>query len=485
MKKWLYLIPFFVFLLLYGLLFLNKKRVVPDRDFYYHYHIAKFAVPEKLGSNFRLVVFRKGKVVRGIGGRYAYRFVWNGEESVASFPIPWNAPQGFYEARVFHPDEKIRSRFLPAVFAVIRRKSESVKFPLNAFTWENTRPIKNVKIRTPAGSVSGWKGIFDWVDFMGFDTLLYLAGQTAFFDRSLPRDFPWIENNLKDLDKICAEARKRKKRIGAWVASYIIIGRRDETLGYKYGVDYDVKKDTLVMKRGISICDGKRIKDIIKVLRRIDLSDVDFLGLDYIRTVSGGFELVDDFLNDMNIDFPQKLDSKEKRMIYLGRQIYRDKNYKLMDLWNWWRAHKISENIVRIKAEVGSKKPFWIFLLSWRMGHEHGQDPVMFQDAGADFETVMLYECDGRQFGNLLKQWKKYNAEKVNFVIGNQIDFPLHQFSEEPPAPEVFAERIREAKKVFKPKGIFINDLSRALWGRKGPYSTIEWLTPVKEELVK
>ncbi len=485
MKKWFYLVPFFIFILLYGIIFLNKKRVVADRDFYLHYHIAKFAVSEKLGTNFRLVVFRKGRVVKGVGGRFAYVFKWDGKKSVASFPIPWNAPQGFYEARVFNPIAKIRRRFVPAVFAVIRRKPEYVKFPLNAFTWENTRLIKSMKIKTPSGGITGWKGIFDWLDFMGFDTFLYLAGQTAFFDRSLPSDSPWIENNLKSLDEICAQARVRKKRIGAWVAAYIVIGRRDPSLGYKYGIDYDIKKDTLVVRRGISIGDGKRLNDIIKVLRRIDLSDVDFLGLDYLRSVQGGFELVDEFLKEMSVKFPLSLNTKQKRMIYLGRRIYRDGDRQLMDLWNWWRAHKVSENLARIKSEVASKRPFWVFLLSWRMGHEHGQDPVMFQDAGADFETVMLYECDGRQFENLLKQWRKYNVKNVNFIVGDQIDFPLHQSSITPPAPEILAERIREAKKILKPRGIFINDLSRALWGRKGPFSTIDWLLPAKKELVK
>lgn len=425
------------------------------------------------------------KPVKGPGGRRMYDFTRNGNRSVVKFPIPWNAEKGFYEARVFHPDEKERKRFLPAIFAVIGREPEKVVFPINAVTWENTKPLNKIRIPVPAGGVASWKGIFDWLEFTGANTLLYLAAQTAFFDKSLPTDFPWIKNNMAFLDKMCAEARARKVRIGAWIAAYIIIGARDDGLGYKYGIDYSFSNDALKTSRGISIGDEKRIRDIIKVARRIDVSDVDFIGLDYIRPVQGGLELVDDFLEEMQIKFPDDLMTKEDRMLYLGREIYRYGNYKLMDLWNWWRAHKTSEVIARIKDELKSSKPLWIFLLSWQMGHQHGQDPVMFQDAGADFQTVMLYECDTRQFENLLKQWQRYDVQDVNFVVGNQVDFNVHQFTEDPPAPQEFGRRIREAKKVMKAKGVFVNDLSRAFWGRKGPYSAVEWLTPVKEEFIK
>jgi len=483
--RWWFLLPFIVFLILYGLIFSGRSRIHSDRNYYLRYRIARFEVKEKLSGKYKLIVFRKDKPVTGPGGRIVYDFSIDGKKSVAKFPIPWNAEKGFYEARVFHPEEKERKRFLPVTFAVIGREPGTVNFPINAVTWENTKPLDKIRMPVPSGEVKSWEGIFDWLDFTGANTLLYLAGQTAFYEKPLPPAFPWIENNLAFLDKMCAEARVRKVRIGAWIASYIIIGARDEGLGYKYGIDYSIRDDALKTKRGISIGDEKRLRDIIKVARRIDVSDVDFIGLDYIRPVQGGLELVDDFLEEMQIKFPERLKTKTDRMLYLGREIYRDKNYKLMDLWNWWRAHKTSEIIERIREEVKSDKPLWIFLLSWQMGHQHGQDPVMFQDAGADFQTVMLYECDGKQFERLIRHWRKYNARGVNLVVGNQVDFPVHQFTENPPAPQEFGRRIREAKIAMKAKGVFVNDLSRALWGRKGPYSAVEWLNPVKEEFIK
>ncbi|MBU4134281.1 hypothetical protein KKH42_03045 [bacterium] len=479
-RKIIYIIPFVLFLLLYGYFIADKKPLRSDRDFFKHYHIASFEFDGVLTANHRLVVFRNNMPVMGIGGRVAYSFRVKDGKSVARFPIPWNAEEGFYEARVFHPLESERNRFLPAVFAVTRRKPADIKFPLNAMNWENTKNLKTRRIPTPSGEIKSWESIFDWVEYMKMDTLLYLAAQTAFFGKSLPADSPWVKNNLKMLDDLCAEAHKRKMRIGAWTAAYIVVGKRDENIGYTYGIDYSLPNDCLKQSRGISIGDNKRLKDIIKIMRRMDTSDADFLGLDYIRPVQGGFELTDEFFEEMDIDLPLAPKENPARALYLAREIFKKKNYALQDLWNWWRARKSSLCIERIKEEVKSEKPLWVFVLSWQMGHQHGQDPVMFQDAGADFQAVMLYECDDRQFDNLLSQWEKYDASGVNFIIGNQIDFNVHQFSEKPPAPEKFAMRLARAKKVLKPKGIFVNDLSRVFWGRKGPYSGIEWLNPVK-----
>jgi len=95
----------------------------------------------------------------------------------------------------------------------------------------------------------------------------------------------------------------------------------------------------------------------------------------------------------------------------------------------------------------------------------------------------MLYECDSEQFEKILKQWKNYGVDKFNLIVGNQIDYNVHQFVED--TPQEFARRIREAKKVFKAKGIFVNDFSRAFWGRKGDYSAFEWLISIHPEVVK
>jgi len=482
-NKILFTIPFFLFLIFYVYTLSKRTSLLSDRDFYYHWHLAKFKVKEKLTPQHKLFIFKDGKIVNGIGRRKWYDFKIKDGISVAKFPIPWNAPSGIYKAQIYHPSQREREKFLPRFFYIKRRIPKEVKFPFNAINWENTKPMQKVRIPLPDGKKTDGKGIYEWLKILKVDTLLYLAGQTAYFGRSLPFDFPWIENNLKFLGKIVDETKKRKFRIGAWVVCYFCVGKRDENLGYKWAIDYDVKNDRMKKTRGISIGDRKRIRDIIKVLKQMDSFNLDFLGLDYIRPVQGGYELVDEFRDEMDVIFPAHLKTKKERMLYLARQIHKERNFALEDLWNWWRAHRVSQIIVEIKENLNTSKPLWAFVLSWAVGHQHGQDPAMFQDAGIDFFTVMLYECDSEQFEKILKQWKNYGVDKFNLIVGNQIDYNVHQFVED--TPQEFARRIREAKKVFKAKGIFVNDFSRAFWGRKGDYSAFEWLISIHPEVVK
>jgi len=282
-NKILFTIPFFLFLIFYVYTLSKRTSLLSDRDFYYHWHLAKFKVKEKLTPQHKLFIFKDGKIVNGIGRR------------------------------------KEREKFLPRFFYIKRRIPKEVKFPLNAINWENTKPMQKVRIPLPDGKKTDWKGIYEWLKILKMDTLLYLAGQTAYFGRSLPFDFPWIENNLKFLGKIVDETKKRKFRIGAWVVCYFCVGKKDENLGYKWAIDYDVKNDRMKKTRGISIGDRKRIRDIIKVLKQTDSFNLDFLGLDYIRPVQGGYELVDEFIDEMDVIFPAHLKTKKERMLYLAR----------------------------------------------------------------------------------------------------------------------------------------------------------------------
>ncbi|MEA3506709.1 MAG: hypothetical protein U9R36_04375, partial [Elusimicrobiota bacterium] len=254
---------------------------------------------------------------------------------------------------------------------------------------------------------------------------------------------------------------------------------------------YDRKKDKVYQTEGISINNPRRIKDIIKLIKRLnDNENINYIGLDYIRPAGGGLELVDDFISSMNIDLPGGWDNytKKERMSWLGRVVTRskDRDIPIINKWNWWRAHRVSKIIKQIRREVKLKKPLWLFVLSWELGHQHGQDPIMFQDAGADLIAVMMYQANAVQFNYFVNKWKEYvQGRKINILSGNQFDWPLHQYSVMPSGPEEYQRRLIESIECLEPtgnfKGIFIHDFSRALWGRRGPYSTKEWLMAAAE----
>ena len=168
-------------------------------------------------------------------------------------------------------------------------------------------------------------------------------------------------------------------------------------------------------------------------------------------------------------------------MGWLANEKVSRRNMNLIDQWNWWRAHKVSKIIRRITTEVKLKKPLWLFTLTWEKGWQHGQDPIMFADAGADIDALMLYEANREQFDMLLDEWHNYIKKgEANLVLGDVVDWPLHQNIMNPPGPEEFYNRLIQAtKRIYNNSNadaIFIHDLARALWGRIKPYSTEEWM---------
>jgi len=86
------------------------------------------------------------------------------------------------------------------------------------------------------------------------------------------------------------------------------------------------------------------------------------------------------------------------------------------DCWNWWRAHLGAEIVRDIRAKAKLRKPLWIFILSWWHGRQHGQDPLMFNDAGVSLLAPMLYQVPNRtHFNIMVKDWNEYlRAGQVN-----------------------------------------------------------------------
>jgi len=435
-------------------------------------------------------VYRNGLIVETVGRKESIILSYNGKKGVweGRWPVPWNAEDGIYEIRLVSP-LRVNSReinVVPTDFKINRRIPPKMPEVTTVLTYENTRPFEILKIRGPDGRVGNWKKLLDWAKELGANNFWMLLGQTSAFDKRLQDNFPWNPTNMHMIDKIATEAHKRKLKLGSWVACYYTVGNKRLLPNYDYAWEYNPRSDRMYRSRGISIGDTKRIDDLAKLLRTFNsIPGIDYIGLDYIRTTKGGYELVDKFREEMDVRTPEGWRDmpKVERMRWLARIVtYRKKeDIPLIQQWNWWRARQICLIIEEVKRRSGITKPLWAFILSWEKGWQHGQDAVMFTDAGIDLFAVMLYEATSIQFARLIKEWNRYiEKDQVNLIVGNQIDWPLHQYTKIPSGPEEFCSRLSKGTdKVYKnglTDGVFIHDLSRALWGRRGPYSSSEWL---------
>ncbi|MBI4375629.1 MAG: hypothetical protein HY549_04175 [Elusimicrobia bacterium] len=456
----------------------------PSKSSYFHYEFIEIRLSSRdpaLRRRWRqsppkVVVTRGGQPVTTIAS--IREMALQPDESTgmwsARWPCPWNAPTGVYELKLVEPGD-LGERLTARPFSIRRRKPKPVPHRFAVLTLESVRPLRTMKVRTPDGEIKDWRGLFDWVEYIGADAFWVLAGRT-------PGDRPqevWLSHNLPMIPELAKESRRRGIKFGVYVMCYLTLSS-DRLSRYEYALD--VQDGRPVPTRAISIRDPRRAEDVGALLERMrDIPEVDYLGLDYIRNPLGGYELVDDFYREMPVSPPPGWDklSREERMVYFVRKKIMRLDRDFIDAWQWWRAHRVAGIVRGIKARLGDSKPLWAFTLTWDKGWHHGQDPVMMNDAGVDADALMLYEADESQFAAMMRDWSRYvRKDDVQLIVGDVIDWNLHQ--KHPEGPKEFYRRTVEAiNKIHADgmaTGVFFHDLDRALWGRLGPWDSRAWM---------
>ncbi len=403
----------------------------------------------------------------------------------ARIPCPWNAPAGDYAIRVDTsalPVESLRLRARP--LRVADRAFKPLPPGFGVLTLESIGPLR--KLLAPDGTRKDGTALAEWAEFIGADAVVIQGAESGGYGKKLPAEFPWITQSKAAIKTVARECHKRGLKFGVYVMSYMVGGTPDKSPDYDYGWIYEdgrmINGLEMRKRRGVSITDPRRIKDIINVARPwYDMEEVDIVGLDYIRPVFGGYELVDAFVRDMPVTPPADWDKRslQQRMTWLFTHRSAG-GHNFIEQWYWYRAHRTAQVVRAIKAGLGDKKPLWAFTLSWEKGWHHGQDPVMMRDAGIDIDAIMAYEADSRQFQGFVKQWREYVRRKeVNLLVGDAVDWVLHQRTLNPAGPEDFYNRDILAVSQFHAdgpvRGVFVHDYVRATRGRLGPYSTLEW----------
>ena len=429
-----------------------------------------------------VVVTRRGRPVSTVAGlRQARLFpsgrgLWTGR-----WPCPWNAPAGEYRLELAGA-EALGDRLQARPFRITYRRPRPLPPAFAVLTLECDMPWAGLRVQAPDGTTKDWRGLLDWVEYVGADAFWVLGGRT-------PGEKPgeaWLSYNFPLIPKMAAECRRRKIKFGVYVQCYLTMSGKARVPGYEYALE--VRDGRTAETRAISLREDKRAKDIAELLKRLrDIPEVDYLGVDYIRNALGGMELVDDFYADMAgiVAPPSEFSrlSREERMVYFARKKAMRKDMAFIDAWQWWRAHRASAVLRRLKSEIGESKPLWAFMLTWDKGWHHGQDAVMFNDAGVDAEALMLYEADAAQYKALLSDWSGYvRRGDAQLIVGDVVDWPLHQ--SDPDGPKEFYRRtVLAAAGIYADgpaRGVFVHDLGRALWGRLGPWSTRDWMNSAR-----
>lgn len=424
-------------------------------------------------------VYKGDNKVRKNGDDRYYINVFKNENNMyyATYLHAFGGPLGDYKG-IIYLQTRDGSYAYAVEFTMRGRKSPPAGETKKILTMEYNVDLSTKQIPGIDGRMTTYDGIYDWVRYMKCDMFWILAGQTTGWDNTVNKANPWMSGPKKNLELLGKSKSKKDVKLGAYIMSYYTPGNGNIKADYEIAVGYNKETKTLGSSRHISLASEKRLNDIIELLKIYDADEnVSYLGLDFIRTGElDGYELVDDMVEMTGVYTPQGWSkmSKNDRMLWLARNRFtlREINMK----WRWYRAQKVA-NIVKSIKEAGIKKPLWVFTLGWDHGQEHGQDPYMFFDAGADFDAIMIYEANRQQHVSMLVQWPRYLAGDYNVLVGNMIDVRLQDGSVRPEIE--YIRRIYESEARFnrtsRIRGVFFHDISRMFWSRNRGKGIHEW----------
>ncbi|HUT65178.1 MAG TPA: hypothetical protein VMZ05_03405 [Spirochaetota bacterium] len=397
----------------------------------------------------------------------------------------WNEPEGEHEVRLYYGDKGVVTK-QSLSFVLERRPLSPIKQGLSIVDLEMYKSIKAQTCTGPYGNRTDYRAILEWARFMGADALWVLAGETtAFTGREGSRGelSPWADGPLENLYLLKGEASEYGVEIGAYVMSFYVPGKGGVPERYEPGIGYNSENDYLYRSRFISLGCEQRILDIIELVKGFQNDpDIRYIGFDFLRTGrADGYELAPLVVRDTNIEAPPEWErlSLTQKTRWFARKVEVEKDPMIVEKWRWWRAREVAKIVERVISEAGLTKPVWVYTLGWNHGKEHGQDPVMLFDAGVAIDAVMLYESDRFQFPRMLEQWRRYiKAGQGNVVIGNCVDYRLLDSAGLSPPEEFYRRNVEGYSGIMDggtATGVFFHDISRALWGRRGGYSFLDY----------
>ncbi len=456
----------------------KKIAFYSEKIAYYRFEIARFIV-RGINPQRCIVTVQQGETtLPSYLGPRTLNLVKYGSDYVASWFYDWNTPVGKYNAVLWIDGVAVARTF----FAYIKR--EPVKFNRSFSVLNLEFPIFDKTIRSPQlEPVAFNQGIKQWMDYGEIDGFLTLAGQTSGYD-NVSISKPWSPVHLKNVQKIGKEIHDSGRLFGAYIMCFYTPEQGWKKAGYNsaLGVGFSSNGTAVAQtSKFTSFTDPKRFNDIVSLAQQLNnLPYVDMIGFDFIRFGEKvGYENADEFARDMNITLPQYWSSYtlNQKVIWMAGILKKSTNQQK---WWLWKAHKSAELIYRVIQEGKLTKPVWVFTLGWDHGTDHGQDPILFQDAGVLADFVMLYEASPQMFTTMKNQWTTYlKQERVNYIPGNQIDAVVNKSLGGRNPVEEYTYRLNQGETYaeYLARGVFIHDIHRAFFSkRRSQYSYLEWL---------
>ena len=463
---------------------LSQMNLILSKDSYYAYELVHVNLisPNSINLNdLKIYVKRSNYLFPNVGGKNDFFFKYKKNTIYTKIAMGYSPSPGQYTILV-RSKSNPKWKGIKKTFSMRRRKVPPLKKGFSVVNLEYTIPLTKTLIQGPNGKIGRYDTLVEWLSYMDVDALWMLVAQTTGWDPSITPDSPWVKGGFTNLNLLGPVCKEKNIMLGAYVMSYFTPGNGKRKVGYDPSLGYSASvglEDSL----HISLNCSKRLNDIIKVVKQLDNNPhVSFIGLDFIRTGrADGYEMGPLVVEDMSIPVPDEYHSMKHidKIKWFAAKVENRTNKSAIAKWRWWRAHKVATIANTIIHQASLKKPMWVFTLGWEHGKQHGQDPYMFFDAGVLIDAIMLYEANTIQFKNMMIQWPNYMRNNLNnLVIGNASDIRFLDGSSYNTAIEYMSRTRRGYQNIYREgfaKGIFLHDLSRALWSSKRGINIKEW----------
>lgn len=468
-----------------NLLHLQDLKLVVGKDKYYRFEIVRVNLVAKTSidiDDLKVYVVRNGVLRPNVGGKHDVKFRYENGIIYASIALGYNPLQAVYSVVVqslSQPEWKGTS----ASFQVVHSDLPSVQGGFSVINLEYVASLDNKEIRGPDGEIGDYKMIAKWLKYVDVDALWMLAAQTSgWYSKTSPTN-PWVSGGLRNLELLAPVIKENNLQLGAYIMSFYTPGNGKKIVGYKPSLGYDKQTGTLYASKHVSLIDERRLKDMTEIARSFQQNKyVDFIGFDFIRTGrADGYEMGPQVVKDMNIPTPRGYEyfTDVEKTKWFAQLVENLSNESAVRKWRWWRAHRVATIVHNVIKDAGINKPVWVYTLGWSWGHQHGQDPYMFFDAGVFIDAVMLYEASKEMFANMMVMWPRYMfLAGNNLMVGNSTDVRLLDSKWEHPAVEYVYRSKKGYRRIYRnglARGIFMHDISRALWSSYRGLEMEEW----------
>ncbi len=432
-------------------------------------------------------VYRGGVLVETVGKQTVVKLRSEPHDRrlVGHWPVPYNPLPGSYLVRmtVTWPNPR-RVETYESVFTVQPVTPHLLPPGFAALSFEGGQRLEPDRIPPLDGEgPESYRHVAEWTRFIGADALFFLAAQTSVWGEFRKKEFPFNPRDLETARRYGKAMHEAGLKMGTYLTTFRVVGDRWDKAPYRFTTGYDREGDSLRSIDFISLYDQSRQDHVVELLKRFqDDATVDYIGMDYVRTGTGGYEMVDEFVEEMDEPTPPEYKgwTAEERALWLARRVEKEKLVNTVRRFEWWRARKVALTLKSMFERAKVTKPVFTYTLGWEMGHQHGQDPAMYVDAGVGINSIMLYQRGPEQVREMKQHWPPYLARGNGmYVMGEMVDFNWVQRSIDPPAPEELYHRMVETFSNWFPQnvslGMYWHDLYRLLRGTKGPYGTMEW----------